>query len=225
MLFDPMIINSSAKISHKWIFLGYFSILIFTPYFITSKVKTLYLPLLAGIIGSLLKIVFDFGWGERLSHSTQDVVGIALICQEIFLLCCVIWYSCAEKITTRESVFGSLVAYFLIAMVFGDVYYVISKLEPGAFISGLEHYQPTMRETTYFSFATITTLGYGDIIPASQLTRRLSNMEAAAGVLYVAVFIGRVIALFSARQLKEITDESKQAGRVKRRFHLHYKSR
>ena len=52
---------------------------------------------------------------------------------------------------------------------------------------------------TYFSFATLTTIGYGDIIPASKAARMLAVLEAMTGIFYIAVVISRLVALYSSR--------------------------
>lgn len=48
----------------------------------------------------------------------------------------------------------------------------------------------------YFSFVTLTTLGYGDIVPATPLARILAVLEAATGVLYIAITVARLIAAY-----------------------------
>jgi hypothetical protein len=50
----------------------------------------------------------------------------------------------------------------------------------------------------YFSFITLSTVGYGDIIPVSRIARWLPAMEAMTGLLYVAVLIARLVSLYSA---------------------------
>lgn len=49
----------------------------------------------------------------------------------------------------------------------------------------------------YFSFITLSTVGYGDITPASNVARMLAAAEAITGTLFVAVFIARLVALYS----------------------------
>jgi len=49
----------------------------------------------------------------------------------------------------------------------------------------------------YFSFITLTTVGYGDITPVSRAARWLASMEAMTGSLYVAVLIARLVSLYS----------------------------
>jgi voltage-gated potassium channel len=51
----------------------------------------------------------------------------------------------------------------------------------------------------YFSFATLTTVGYGDIAPVSSVARMLAVMEAVTGLFYVAVLISRLVALYSTQ--------------------------
>ena len=53
----------------------------------------------------------------------------------------------------------------------------------------------------YYSYVTLTTLGYGDVLPTTGLTQGLSALEAVIGQLYVAVLIGRVLAILVASQM------------------------
>ncbi|MGC8712867.1 MAG: potassium channel family protein, partial [Leptodesmis sp.] len=55
----------------------------------------------------------------------------------------------------------------------------------------------------YFSFTTLTTTGYGDIVPISTLARAFANVEAIIGVMYPAIFIARLVGLYSTQQHKE----------------------
>ncbi len=54
----------------------------------------------------------------------------------------------------------------------------------------------------YFSFITLSTVGYGDITPASRIARWLAAMEAITGSLYVAVLIARLVALYRSGEGK-----------------------
>jgi len=56
--------------------------------------------------------------------------------------------------------------------------------------------QAAYGQASYFSFVTLTTVGYGDILPVTPVARGLANLEAVAGVLFVAVFIARLIAAY-----------------------------
>ncbi len=55
-------------------------------------------------------------------------------------------------------------------------------------------------DAVYFSFVTLTTVGYGDILPLSRILRSLAVVEAVIGQLYVAVMIARLVALYGDKQ-------------------------
>ena len=53
----------------------------------------------------------------------------------------------------------------------------------------------TMDEAAYYSLVTLTTLGYGDIVPIATFARRVSTLEAIVGVLYLAIVVSRLVSI------------------------------
>jgi voltage-gated potassium channel len=104
-----------------------------------------------------------------------------------------------DTVVTADTLYGAACIYLLIGITWALVYYVISRLEPGAFyvnatrsadlIGGWPSY-------VYFSFVTLSTVGYGDITPATQLVRSVVILQVITGVFYVAVLIGRLVDLY-----------------------------
>ncbi len=92
---------------------------------------------------------------------------------------------------------GAIAVYLLLAVAFGEAYWLILQLRPEAF--EFPHPATThgmMRSGLfYFSLTTLTTLGYGDILPVSPAARSLATMEGLIGQLYPAVLIGRLVSL------------------------------
>ena len=93
-------------------------------------------------------------------------------------------------------VYGGITAYLLMGMTFAIIYSLINEFDDSAF----HVHDALVREDMlpwgdllYFSFATLTTLGYGDVTPLNSFARALSVLEAVAGVLYVAVLISQLI--------------------------------
>ena len=79
---------------------------------------------------------------------------------------------------------------------------LVSRLNPGAFAFnvGTPSVHPVSQfEAYYFSFVTLSTVGYGDITPLSHGARTLAMMEAMTGTLYMAVLISRLVALYSSQ--------------------------
>jgi hypothetical protein len=99
---------------------------------------------------------------------------------------------------TTDAVAGALCGYLLVGVGFGHAYSLIEALEPGSFVGRGLAADPddpgrTLAVLTYFSVSTLTTVGYGDVTPATGVTRGLANVEAIVGQFYLAVVIADVI--------------------------------
>ena len=100
-----------------------------------------------------------------------------------------------------EHVYAALDAYLIAGLYLGVVYHAIEGGAPGSFLvlgAAATEDTFTLPRAIYFSFSTLSTLGYGDIVPNSEVTRGLAVLEAVAGQLYVAVLIARLVGSFSA---------------------------
>jgi Ion channel len=97
---------------------------------------------------------------------------------------------------TFHRIIGAILLYMLIAMAFVSLFMLVGLLAPGAF-SGLtlEDNQKMSSSLIYFSFATLTTTGYGDIVPVHPVARSLCNLEAVIGQLYPATLLARLVSL------------------------------
>lgn len=105
-----------------------------------------------------------------------------------------------------EKVTGAIVAYLLIGLTWTFIYGLIDSLEPGSFAISeaitawrdAHPGQPAMSIFHYYSFVTLTTLGYGDVSPISETARTLSWIEAVIGQLFIAVTIARLVGMHAA---------------------------
>ncbi|MEX2208809.1 MAG: potassium channel family protein [Myxococcota bacterium] len=102
----------------------------------------------------------------------------------------------AGRVTVHR-ISGAVAAYLLIGLVFAYLYDAIEIMLPGSF-----HFAtPALRDAaladpmTYFSFTTLTTVGYGDITPRIPLTQSLANLESLIGQLFPTILIARLVAL------------------------------
>ncbi|MBS0639236.1 MAG: ion channel [Acetobacteraceae bacterium] len=102
----------------------------------------------------------------------------------------------------RHRIVGAIVLYLNIALAFGVLYRLGAELSPGAFrgLPPLADVRETSGHMMYFSMATLTTVGYGDIVPVHPLVRSLSNLEALIGQLYPAIILARVMTLYHANR-------------------------
>jgi hypothetical protein len=105
--------------------------------------------------------------------------------------------------TAQGGIYVSVSLYFLLGMCWFAIYGVLSLLQPGSFaLGGVPLVEPVPWSTLlYFSLTTLTTLGYGDIVAVKPAARMFATLEAAAGVLYVAITVARLVA--SRHEAKE----------------------
>jgi hypothetical protein len=95
---------------------------------------------------------------------------------------------------TAHRIQGAIAVYLLLGLSWAATYELLSLVRPGAFAgSGMEG--DTSRSWTYYSFVTLTTVGYGDITPVHPLARSLAVFEALTGQLYPAILLARLVSL------------------------------
>jgi Ion channel len=97
-----------------------------------------------------------------------------------------------------DRVFGAVVLYLLMGLIWGVAYHIVDSRTAGAF-SVQSPVVPDLSNWVYFSFVTLTTVGYGDITPVAQSARSLATLEALVGQLYPAVIIARLVSLQASR--------------------------
>jgi hypothetical protein len=96
---------------------------------------------------------------------------------------------------TSETVLGALCAYVLIGLLFAFLYLAVSDLRGDPFFAQPgEHVQS---EYVYYSFVTLTTLGFGDLSPALGLPQALTAIEALAGNIFLVTLVARLVTLWS----------------------------
>ena len=93
---------------------------------------------------------------------------------------------------SADLIYGGINVYLLVGAAFAAAYKVQLLLAPGS-INGLAA-TSDLRDTLYFSAVTITTLGYGDMSPATDIARTLAFSEALFGQLYIAVLLAKLVA-------------------------------
>jgi hypothetical protein len=93
-----------------------------------------------------------------------------------------------------DRVFGAIVLYLLLGVIWAIAYALVFRLVPHAFAGQLDHPE-TFGDWAYFSLVTLTTLGYGDITPVARAARALATFEGLIGQLYPAIIIARLVSL------------------------------
>ena len=211
---------------YMWLLSALFVLLIIAPLLSSSTIFTLRLSsllsllvLLAGIFAVsrsriavwtlsilalcavLFQLLHHFGMGDWLAVTANFFALFFLV--GLFLI--VEYGVFSDRQVTVETLAGACCGYVLMAAIFASIYSIILQFNPeglslweGATItsSDIVFQGEQYGVLGYFSIATLTTLGYGDIVPNSQGTRSIASIEAILGQLYLAVIVARLVGMY-----------------------------
>ena len=153
--------------------------------------------LLALIVALLLVFKGKLGF-----LSTQSVIEnmdllLSVVLLSVFTLLMVKSFFPRER-PPAHRIAGAVAVYLLLGLIWARLYQVVELLSPGAFrIPEGESLNPAV--LNYFSFITLATTGYGDVIPINVVARNLSVIEAIVGQLYLVILISRLVSEASAQ--------------------------
>jgi hypothetical protein len=104
------------------------------------------------------------------------------------------------KTVNDDVIFAALSVYLLFGLIFGFIYFIFEGMCPGSLVhtGAGASFEGGIRlsQTIYFSFVTLATLGYGDIIPVSDIIRSLAIIETMCGQVYLVVLVARLVTLY-----------------------------
>jgi len=114
-----------------------------------------------------------------------------------------------QRIITAELIYAGLSVYLIFGLAWASIYHVIDMWKPGAFILAKpDNPRQDFFQMWYFSMVTLTTLGYGDIAPASMVARVFVVLEAIMGQFYLAILIASLV----GRNIAQQSDEKPPSG-------------
>src|SRR6478736_3941033 len=143
--------------------------------------------------------------GRWINHFRPDLIPPAVFLVSALILIAFVVGNLLRFVFRAPSVnaevlCASISAYLMLGLMWTMAYWLVDQLTPGgAFSYNTNAGTRSMNGFTgfYFSFITLSTVGYGDITPVSRIARWLAAMEAMTGLLYVAVLISRLVSLYS----------------------------
>ncbi len=169
-------------------------------------------------------VALVFGVPALVIHAAHYIFP-DLFMYSLLMACLVVFYAymtlsvlrhvLREPAVDRDTIAGAICIYLLMGMVWAMLYSFVEQMSPGAFMVVNE--SPSEMRTAldaggvglhftvflYFSYTTLTTLGYGDIIPASDAARSLTSLEAIAGVLFIGAFVARLISAYPSEDVQK----------------------
>jgi hypothetical protein len=130
-----------------------------------------------------------------LPRALSDGLGLIVF---YLLLCAALFHRVtSERPVTKELLYGLSALYLQLGLAFAFAYRVVGGLVPGAF-NGAEGLQ--LDDFVYYSLATLTTVGYGDIHAIAPAARLLAGAEAVIGVMFIALLVARSLALMHEQE-------------------------
>jgi voltage-gated potassium channel len=142
------------------------------------------------VISSALILVVHAEWIVVASHLfLVTVLGLFSVS--------ILGYVLRPGRVTGDKIYAAICVYLLAGYAWAFVYALLHELQPGSFsgLAEVEDYAVRVMQMRYFSFVTLTTLGYGDIIPRSPAARTFATLEAVMGQIYLAVLVARLVGL------------------------------
>ncbi|MEM8829956.1 MAG: potassium channel family protein [Cyanobacteria bacterium P01_G01_bin.19] len=200
-------------------------LLVFVAYAFFSQAIIAEIILSIVLLGAIVLIIRTFYFHQRAFYFYLTISGLAFIVDFVnltsqssnlklalatniiyagfFLLAIVLMI---EKIfSDRQVTIDTIVGGISVFLLIGDLWFLffdtIYLLNPAAFTSSAETINSF--DLLYFSFTTLTTVGYGDIAPVSPLAKVLTNLEGICGVMYPAVLIGRLVGIYNPEWEKD----------------------
>ena len=153
-----------------------------------------------GELAAVLTVVNDEPVWVVLNHASTAVFLL-------LVLSCILVNVWRQDRVDTDTLVGGIVVYLMLGVAFSSVYQLIEFVAPGSFVVSNPEagnwgvWEPEMGvypRLFFFSFVTLTTLGYGDLVPASEAAGALAGLEAATGSLYLTILIARLVGLHIA---------------------------
>lgn len=210
---------------HKNLFflLSLILLIVLYPFFEGGIWRAFLLNLVSTLV--LIAGIYDIGYGNHRQLATGLILGIpaiifgwiALIYPDslilllntastvpfyLYITILLLLSILRSRKVTGEEISGALSVYLMIGISWGSMYLLLERLHPGSFF--VSTHAPgqiiTSGEMFYYSFITLATVGYGDIVPVLTYARSLAVLEAVIGVFFIAVLISRLVSLYEARK-------------------------
>ncbi|MBQ0711592.1 MAG: two pore domain potassium channel family protein [Porticoccus sp.] len=169
--------------------------------------------LIGGVFALPVLLISGQSLVNEASVWTLGYVFFAIIFM-LFILSHLLRFVVVTKRVSGDLIFASLCVYLLIGVIWAYIYLMMEVVTPEAFsidVDVQQGYTALLRELLYYSYVTLTTLGYGDITPGTPVARSWSAMEAIVGQLYLTVIVARLMGLYISTELAGADSEDSQS--------------
>ena len=194
MIFVSPIVQSFRGV--KWLMAVFLTLMLLAAVrTVANQARHYYIALVLGVLALVSQfglLIMHWGWFETVRYITMMsflfwVCGLLL--GDIIL---------RSQSVTLELIFGAINIYLMAGLAFAFMFGLLEHLQPGSFAGLVEQTNSAdpILNFIYFSFITLSTLGYGDITPLSPYATTASYSEAIFGQLYLAILVAKLVGLY-----------------------------
>ena len=182
------------------------AILIFGIYVVSTNKQLLTVAILIALL------IFTVIW-FNIFLQEKDLLVFSLLLEILFFIITavtILAYVLDYHKVTADKLYGAVCVYLFIGIMWALLYLVIETVSPGSFamtngskFPGTYAHPAYFSQFMYYSFVTMTTLGYGDIVPLTNPARAFATLEAVVGQLFVVVLIARLVGLHITHSIRK----------------------
>ncbi len=133
-------------------------------------------------------------------------LSLSIVALLVFSGCIILWSLVKTTEITENEIFGSVNLYVIVGFIWAYIYALVEFYRPLSFNINAAEGQ-TVSKLIYFSFVTLTTMGYGDITPQSEAAQMLTIVEAIVGQCYVAVVVTYLLSVHISQKINADREE------------------
>jgi len=182
----------TARMQFPLISVVFFCSILFALRVLNLSSKAFFTIVSAGLVMLILESVFSM---LSISRLRMELAFAALVVYAVCLFLSIVMLikkMFSSSRITGDTIRGGMSVYLLLGYFWTVLYYIILLLDPKAFYFAFGRDNVNL---FYFSFTTLTTVGYGDVYPLNEFAMTLANLEAIVGQLYLGIFIARMVGL------------------------------
>ena len=174
------------------------AVLVSAVYALSQKIRNI-------VIAALLAIPMLISIWTQYFVQSDAIFLVGRICGAFFIaftIFHILRHIFQEQDVTKDTIAGAAAVYLLFALMWTFLYSVLELVEPGSFEISTAQTLGEGNIFVYYSFVTITTMGYGDIIPVTYISTSLAVLEAVVGQLYLVVLVAWLVGMYVSKKSK-----------------------
>lgn len=158
----------------------------------------------SGMLRALALVAGVAAFAAGVAHATlatsvtEMAVFVTSIAHHLVIMVVLAIYIFAARQVFTEIILAATSLYLVLGSAFAAVFALIEWLQPGSFLSA-NGSVADWQDLLYFSYVTLTSLGYGDILPVKYYAQAFAALEAIVGVLYTVILLSRLVGMHTAR--------------------------